>query len=193
MFGVTDRVLGVKGSFMIETARLILRPWRAADLPEFVRITNTPAVMEFLGGVQELSEFDATLTRVQACQAANGFCFWLVDLRADGSLLGYCGLKIATAGPLTGEIEVGWRLREDAWGRGYAREAASASLEWAWRNLDCARIVAFTVESNTRSWGLMERLGMRRRREWNFEHPALPPGHPLRPHITYTIDRPSDG
>jgi RimJ/RimL family protein N-acetyltransferase len=176
---------------MIETQRLILRPWTEADVPEFIRVTNTPAVMEHLGGVQEPEVFNGYFTRVQACQEKNGFCFWLMDLRADASLLGYCGLKVATAGPIAGEVEIGWRLRQDAWGHGYAREAAAACLEWAWRNLDCARVVAITVEGNTRSWGLMERLGMERRRDMDFDHPDVPPGSPLRPHITYTIARPS--
>jgi len=178
---------------MIETARLILRPWTKADLPEFIRVTNTAAVMQYLGGVEEPEAFNAYVAKSQVSQAENGFCFWLVELRAVGTLLGFCGLKIATVGPVAGEIEIGWRLREDVWGHGYAREAATACLDWAWRNLACARVVAITAEGNTRSWGLMERLGMHRRPDMDFEHPDLAPDDPLRPHITYTIDRPLAG
>jgi RimJ/RimL family protein N-acetyltransferase len=176
---------------MIETPRLTLRPWTEADLPEFVRVTNTPAVMEYLGGVQEPEAFCGSLARSQASQAEHGFCFWLVDRRADGALLGFCGLKIANVGPIAGDIEIGWRLREDAWGHGYAREAASACLDWAWRNLQCTCVVAVTVQGNTKSWGLMERLGLQRRRDLDFEHPDLAPGNPLRPHIAYVIERPA--
>jgi RimJ/RimL family protein N-acetyltransferase len=92
-----------------------------------------------------------------------------------------------------GEIEIGWRLREDVWGRGYAREAAAASLNWAWRELACARIVAVTAEVNARSWGLMQRLGMRRLPDLDFDHPEFPRGHRLRRHITYALARPVAG
>jgi RimJ/RimL family protein N-acetyltransferase len=178
---------------MIETERLTLRPWREADVPEFVRVTNTPAVMTYLGGVQEPETFQGSFQRAQACQTQNGFCFWIIERSSDKALLGFCGLKIGNVGPITGETEIGWRLREDAWGHGYACEAAAASLDWAWRNLSCARIVAVTAEGNTRSWGLMERLGMRRTPELDFEHPDFPLGHLVRRHIAYTIARPTAG
>ncbi len=177
---------------MIETSRLRLRPWTQADVREFVRVTNTHAVMEFLGGVQKPESFDGALLRVEASQAQNGFCFWIVERLNDRELLGFCGLKIANVGPIIGEIEIGWRLRADAWGQGYAREAATASLDWAWRNLSCTRVVAITAKGNERSRGLMERLGMQRMPELDFLHPDLPQDSPLRPHIAYAIARPAD-
>jgi len=130
---------------MIETERLLLRPWRREDVAEFVRVTNTPAVMEYLGGVQEPRNFLGTFARVAASQEKDGFCFWIVERRTDGAILGFCGLKIGNTPPIQGEIEIGWRLREDAWGQGYAREAAVATLDWAWRTLACDRIVAITA------------------------------------------------
>jgi RimJ/RimL family protein N-acetyltransferase len=178
-------------SLMIETSRLILRPWEDSDIAEFIRVTNTPAVMEFLGGVQTPEAMRESCMRAFASQEKNGFSFWIVERQRDLALLGFCGLKVGSAGPITGEIEIGWRLREDAWGQGYAREAAIATLEWAWRNLACSRVVAVTVRANTRSWGLMERLGMQRRRDMDFDHPDIPEGSPIRAHITYEIGRPT--
>jgi len=176
---------------VIETSRLVLRPWQEADVAEFIRTTNTSRVMEFLGGVQDPDSMLASCARAFACQAANGFCLWIVERRSDRALLGFCGLKRGTVAPIMDEIEIGWRLREDAWGQGFAREGAAASLDWAWRNLSCARVVAMTARGNTRSWGLMERLGMHRQPELDFDHPDFPPGHPARPHIVYTIPRPA--
>jgi|SRR5690242_3818670 len=178
---------------MIETERLILRPWRENDVAEFARVTNTPAVMEFLGGVKEPESFRGSFERVTASQERSGFCFWIVERRTDGALLGFCGLKVGNTPPIVGEIEIGWRLREDAWGKGYAREAAMATLAWAWRNLDCDRVVAITAAGNKRSWGLMERLGMHRLRDMDFEHPDVPAGDKAKPHITYAIERPRSG
>lgn len=177
---------------MIETSRLMLRPWREDDVPEFVRVTNTPGVMEFLGGVQDTAAFLGGFHRAQASQAENGFCFWIVERSEDCALLGFCGLKVGNVGPITGEIEIGWRLRADAWGQGYAQEAAAASLSWAWQNLTCARVMAITAEGNVKSRRLMDRLGMQRIPKLDFDHPDLPADSPLRPHVTYAIARPAD-
>jgi len=178
---------------MIETERLILRPWREDDVAEFARVTNTPAVMEFLGGMKEPEAFRGSFERVTMSQETSGFCFWIVERRTDGALLGFCGLKVGNTPPIVDEIEIGWRLREDAWGKGYAREAAMATLAWAWRNLDCDRVVAITAAGNKRSWGLMERLGMHRLRDMDFEHPDVPAVDKAKPHITYAIERPRSG
>ena len=178
---------------MIETERLILRCWRAEDVAEFARVTNTPAVMEFLGGVRQPEEFQGAFERVTASQEQNGFCFWIVERKSDCALLGFCGLKMGNTAPIIGEIEIGWRLREDAWGKGYALEAARATLDWAWRNLDCKRVVAITAAANRRSWSLMERVGMHRMYSIDFDHPDVPVGSKARAHITYSIERPIAG
>ena len=177
---------------MIDTSRLRLRPWAESDVPEFVRVTNTPAVMEYLGGVREPEEFHGGFLRARASQAGNGFCFWIVERLSDRALLGFCGLKRANVRPIVGEIEIGWRLRADAWGQGYAQEAAAASLAWAWQNLSCPRVVAITAAGNAKSRRLMERLGMQRLHELDFDHPDIPPDSPLRAHVTYEITRPME-
>jgi RimJ/RimL family protein N-acetyltransferase len=174
---------------MIETTRLILRPWTEADIAGFMRATNTPMVMEHLGGVTPPEHFQGMFERVLSCQRENGFCLWLMERRGEKEPLGFCGFKICSVGPISGKIEIGWRLRAEAWGMGYAREAAAACLEWGSRNLDVPEIFAITVLANSRSWGLMERLGMRRRADLDFDHPGFAPGHPLRAHITYAITR----
>ena len=172
---------------MIETERLLLRNWTEADIEPFARHTNTPAVMRWLGGVQTEAQLeDAIRNRMMRWQEERGFTFWAVERKRDGELLGFCGIKIAdTAGsPIEGEYEVGWRLREDAWGQGYAREAAQASLDFAFDRLAAPRVVALTVAGNFASWGLMERLGMTRRPECDYDDPRFPD---LNPTIVYDI------
>lgn len=100
-------------------------------------------------------------------------------------------VRSAGYAPIQGEIEIGWQLDEKAWGQGFAREAALASLTWGWANLACSRIVAITVPANRASWGLMERLGMTRRPDLDFGHPAFAEDHPLHRHIVYVAERPS--
>jgi RimJ/RimL family protein N-acetyltransferase len=177
---------------VIETERLLLRSWREADRDPFFDLCQSPTVMACLGGPSTTEQVDAAIGRIRACEAANGFCFWAMERRADGAFLGFCGLKIANEPNIsvTGEVEIGWRLREQDWGKGYAREAALATMRWAWANTRAPRVVAMTVAANRRSWGLMERIGMTRRPRLDFDHPLFPDYHPLRRHIVYAADRP---
>ncbi|QYU70508.1 GNAT family N-acetyltransferase [Leptolyngbya sp. 15MV] len=172
-----------------ETERLILRDWRADDWPRFFAVTNTPAVMRWLGGVLDEAGEAAQRHRVESCAAQHGHCFWVVERKEDGELLGFCGLKRADApgSTVTGMHEIGWRLGEDAWGKGYAKEAALASLDLAFGRFGADEVVALTVADNTASWGLMERLGMRRRPELDYADPRYDP--PWRDSIVYSIAR----
>jgi RimJ/RimL family protein N-acetyltransferase len=131
----------------------------------------------------------ATRARVVGCAARNGFCFWVVERKADGAILGFCGLKLADApgSSVTGAMEVGWRLRENAWGQGYAKEAAVAALDAAFDRFGADEVVALTVAGNSASWGLMQRLGMRRRIDLDYADTRFEP--PVRDHIVHSIDR----
>jgi len=171
---------------MIETERLILRDWSEADVAPFLRHTNTPAVMRWLGGVRTEADQRESISRIMRWQEERGFTFWVVERKADGELLGFCGLKLAdTPGsPIEGMHEVGWRLREDAWGQGYAKEAAIAALDFAFDRLGAERVVAITFPPNEASWGLMQRLGMTRRPELDYDDARFPA---LNPTIVYDI------
>jgi RimJ/RimL family protein N-acetyltransferase len=176
-----------------ETERLIIRPWRDSDRAEYLATCNTEAVTANLGGPATVEDVDASLARIRKCQEENGFSFWAVERKQDRAFLGYCGLKFTNlpGTPVENDIEIGWRLREDAWGRGYAGEAARAVLDWTWANLDVERVVSFTISANEPSWRLMERIGMIRRPDLDFGHPNYPSGHPLSAHIAYVANRPS--
>ena len=176
--------------FRHETDRLILRDWREEDWPFFWEGTNTPGVMRWLGGVCDGAKRDAAQQRLLSYEREHGHTFWCVERRSDGAILGFCGLKRSnqSGGPL-GMMEVGWRLREDAWGRGYAKEAATASLDLAFDRFDAEKVIAMTVQRNTASWGLMERLGMRRRDDLDFDNAEFDKEDPVI--IVYSIDRAS--
>jgi RimJ/RimL family protein N-acetyltransferase len=171
----------------ILTDRLILRPWRDSDRDAAWAMAQDAEVMRYLPALDRLGS-DAMVDRFMAMQAEHGHTFWVVERRADGAFLGMCGMA-QPRDPLV-EYEVGWRLARHAWWQGYAQEAAHATLAWAWANRAMATIVAITVKDNRASWSLMERIGMARAVDEDFEHPSLPAGHPLRPHILYRIHRP---
>jgi RimJ/RimL family protein N-acetyltransferase len=128
-------------------------------------------------------------SRLMAFQVEYGHTFWIVERKQDGEILGFCGLKRADApnSTITGEFEIGWRLREDAWGQGYAKEAATASLQAGFEHFGAGTIYAITVIGNAASWGLMTRLGMVRREDLDYPDSRFDP--PLRDAIVYSIER----
>jgi len=176
------------GEVVSETERLVLRNWRSGDREEFVRNLNTPSVMRWLGGVQDASTCTAAFDRIDGFQRDFGHTFWIVERKSDLAMLGFCGLKRVNAPntSLTGEFEVGWRFREDSWGQGYAREAAIASLDLAFGRFAAPHVVALTVEGNASSRRLMQRLGMGRRADLDFNDPRL--AAELNPTIVYRLD-----
>lgn len=157
------------GDFRHETDRLILRDWRAEDWAPFWQGTNTEAVMRWLGGVCDEAKREAAQGRLLSYERDHEHTFWCVERKDDGAILGFCGLKRSNqAGGPQGMMEIGWRLREDAWGKGYAKEAASASLDLAFGRFGADEVIALTVEPNAPSWGLMIKLGMERREDLDF-------------------------
>ena len=154
---------------MIASERLILRDWRESDWEPFFQGTNTPEVMRWLGGVMDAAGMTVARTRIESYAREHGHTFWVVERRSDSAVLGFCGLKRSNqAGGPQGDFEVGWRLRQDVWGQGYAREAAVATLDHAFTTCAAPHVLALTVADNRASWGLMERLGMTRRPDLDF-------------------------
>lgn len=171
-----------------QTERLILRTWDEDDGDRFYGIMNTPMVMRWLGGVQDKAEWDAALERLNGYQREFGHTFWLIEDKSTGDILGFCGLKRVNApgaGRLTDTPEIGWRLRDSAWGQGIAKHAAIASLDIAFGRFAYDEVVALTVPANAASQGLMKRLGMRRREELDYIDTRF--GPELNPSIVYSI------
>jgi len=177
------------GEAVAETARLILRDWDDADQARFFAVMNTPAVMRHLGGVQSAHEWHSACARIRGFARDFGHTFWIVEDKTSRELLGFCGLKRVNApgaGALTGTPEIGWRLRESAWGRGIAKEAAIASLDIGFARFGHRRIVAMTIPANAASHGLMKRLGMKPRADLDFVDQRF--GPEVNPQIVFEID-----
>lgn len=170
---------------MIETPRLLLRPWIDADRAPFAAMGQDARVMQHFPALLNRAESDAMVDRIAAMMADQGFGMWAVERRDTGEFIGFCGLnRINFECPVAGEVEIGWRLAHNNWGQGFAREAAQASLDWGFAQ-GLARIVSFTVPANVRSWGLMARLGLARRADLDFDHPRVANDSLLKRHIVY--------
>ena len=176
---------------MIETARLILRPWREADRAPFAALNADPEVMAHFPALLTRQESDASVDREAAHIAAHGRGFMALERREDGAFLGFVGVKASPADlPFAGAPEIGWRLARHAWGRGYASEAARAALADAFAR-GAQRVLSFTAATNGRSQAVMARIGLERRPELDFDHPALPRGHRLECHLVWALDAPA--
>lgn len=168
--------------FPAQTSRLVLRAWREDDFDAFAAMNADPRVMEYFPAPLTREESAAFFGHIRAEFQTEGFGLYAVERISDGSLLGYTGLHRVTFDGLCGQIEIGWRLRTDAWGNGYAPEAAQACLTHATK-LGIEEIIAFTAVANLRSQRVMQKIGMEC--VGQFNHPALPEGHPLRRHVLY--------
>lgn len=170
---------------VLRTERLVLRGWHEEDRAPFARLNADPEVMAHFPSLLTRAESDAFVDRIQRHFDEHGFGLWAVE--ADGDFLGFTGLAVPRfhVGWMDDReqpvVEVGWRLRHAAWGRGYATEAARACLRHAFGDLGREEVVSFTVVGNTRSRAVMERLGMRQLT--TYDHPVE--GRPALPSVCY--------
>lgn len=174
----------------IVTERLILRTWRPEDREPFAAMNADPEVMRFFPETLTEAETDAAIARFERYFAETGITFFAVEEQATGRFIGTIGMRHAPANlPVAPVIEIGWRLGKDVWGKGIATEGARAVVRTAFVDLGFPRVLAFTTPPNTPSRRVMEKVGLLREAELDFDHPDLPPEHPMRRHVVYAVDR----
>jgi RimJ/RimL family protein N-acetyltransferase len=174
----------------VHTDRLLMRQWRADDRPRFAALNADPDVMEFFPARLSREESDAFVDRIEARFAEHGWGLWAVEVPGVAPFIGFVGLNPMPPGvPCSPAVEVGWRLAKEHWGNGYATEGGIAALGVAFDDFGLSEVVSMTSKLNTRSSNVMHRLGMRRSPADDFDHPSLPAGHRLQPHVLYRIDR----
>jgi RimJ/RimL family protein N-acetyltransferase len=148
----------------VRTERLLLRGWRPQDREPFAAMNEDPEVMRWIGsGLLPRVASDGMRSRMRREWVRAGHGLWALEPAGGGELLGFCGLTRPGWGgaKVQAEFEVGWRLRREAWGHGYATEAARAALDVAWGPLGLQRAIALIHPDNERSLAVAERLGMR--------------------------------
>lgn len=146
--------------------------------------------MEYFAAPLTRDRSDALIERIEGSFETEGFGLWVLERRDTGEFIGFTGLLRTTLGPpVEREVEVGWRLARSAWGHGYASEAARASLAYGFETVGLDYIMSLTATINVRSQAVMKRIGLVYDPASDFDHPALPEGHPLRPHVVYRTTR----
>jgi RimJ/RimL family protein N-acetyltransferase len=170
---------------VLNTDRLVLRPWRDEDVGPFAAMCADPEVMAHFPSTLSWAASAARLARFRTDAARDGLGAWAVEAH-DGGFVGMVGLEVIRFEvPFTPAVEIGWRFARSHWGKGLALEAARAAVDDGFGRCRLPEIISFTAEQNVRSWRLMERLGMVRRGD--FLHPELPNGHALRAHRLYQM------
>jgi ribosomal-protein-alanine N-acetyltransferase len=172
----------------IETDRLLLRRWNQSDREPFARMNADPMVMEHFPATLSRAESDRLADNIEVHFERHGFGAWAAELRDTGVFIGYIGLAIPRFdAPFMPCVEIGWRIDASYWGWGLATEGARAAVSYAFQTAGLHEIVSFTVPANMRSRRVMEKLGMTHDPRDDFDHPNIPPGHPLRPHVLYRL------
>ena len=181
---------------MLTTARLRLRPWRDDDIEAWAAMGQDPEVMACFPSLYTRDVAQSAMARQNAFIAEKGYGFWALEVIGGPPFIGFCGIKdVLFETAWTPAIEIGWRLAREAWGNGYASEAARAALDYGFGTLALDEIVAFLLPANQRSAAVCERLGMRRDPSGDFDHPLIPAdaisvgGFPQQRHILYRISR----
>jgi ribosomal-protein-alanine N-acetyltransferase len=175
---------------VLPTDRLVLRQWRDDDREPFAAMCADPEVMRYFPRLLTREESDALIENQGLLLELRGWGLWAVEVAGGAPFIGFVGLaEPQFDAHFTPCVEVGWRLAREHWGHGYATEAARAVVACAFDQLELDEIVALTTSANVRSRRVMERLGMTHDPADDFEHPLVPPGHPIRPHVLYRLRR----
>jgi RimJ/RimL family protein N-acetyltransferase len=174
-----------------ETERVILRRWASGDIDLWLEHLNTPECTVHLGGVRTSEEVAEKFDKMDRGWEENGFSFLMVALRNGGAFLGTCGIarieNDAAPSELQGAVQVGWQLRVDYWGRGYAVEAARAIMDFGFGRPGIDSIYSQTSHANRASWRVMEKLGMLRRADLDYDDPKYSAQD--NPTVIYAITR----
>ncbi|HEY0320755.1 MAG TPA: GNAT family N-acetyltransferase [Pyrinomonadaceae bacterium] len=161
---------------MIETERLVLRQFTPDDLDELVQLRADPLVMRYIGD-QSREKVEQRLRYYISHYESHGLGMWAVIDKSTGAMVGWCGLIFLDETP---EVEVGYGVARDYWGRGLMTEAARASLRYGFERAGLERIVAVAMPENVASRRIMEKLGM------HYEKNVHHYGHDL---VYYAIER----
>ena len=170
----------------METERLVLREWQEQDAAPFSAMNADGRVMHHFPSLLTPAESEALIERNAAHFAPHGFGLWAVELKATREFAGFIGLSVPRfEAHFTPCVEIGWRLAAQFWNQGLATEGAREVLRFAFEGLGLEEIVSFTAAGNGASRRVMEKIGMTRDLDGDFDHPTLPEGHVLQQHVLY--------
>lgn len=173
-----------KSEYIFTSERLGFRNWRPEDLEEFARLNSDEQVMEHFPKTLNQQEVEKLIAKLSQHYAKNGFTYYAAEISETKEFIGMIGLAYQEyTSPFTPAIDIGWRLKREAWGKGYATEGAKRCLNYAFDELGIEKIISVCTIDNIRSENVMKKIGMTKKGEFN--HPGLVDNPEYAKHICY--------
>lgn len=182
-----DHVTGPRGR-NLTTRRLVLGGWDDGAAEGLYRLSNDPEVMRHFPSMPSRQQIEMMVDRHRTNLEQGRPGLYAVRVRDTSTFIGFVGLATPSfEAPFMPCVEIGWRLARNAWGHGYATEAARAVLTHGFTALGLPEVVSFTATVNEPSVAVMRRLGMHTDPAEDFDHPNVPEGHRVRRHVLYRL------
>jgi ribosomal-protein-alanine N-acetyltransferase len=144
---------------VLETERLVLREFESGDTDALLEVLGDPVAMQYYPAPFPRAEVIDWIRRNRARYHDVGFGLWAMILKDSGQLIGDCGCYVRDVLGCM-DFELGWHVRRDLWGRGYATEAARHCIDYAFTKLGATRIIALVRPENLSSCRVAEKNGM---------------------------------
>lgn len=159
-------------NYLFKSNRLGFRNWNTSDIDEMAALNSDEKVMEFFPSTQDRAKTRGFIERMQALYERVGFCYFAVDILEGNEFIGFIGIcEQNYEAEFTPCVDIGWRLKRGAWGKGYATEGAKRCLDYAFTTLNMDKIYSIASVINTPSINVMKKAGMTKVN--TFNHPVL--------------------
>ena len=178
----------------IRTSRLLLRNWKESDYEPFIGMGQNERVMKYFPKLMTPEQSREYINAQMRILVEKGWGMYAVEELHASTFIGFIGIRsvpyeLPFSSLESPMIEIGWRLRPEWWNQGLATEGALGCLQLGFETLGLKEIISFTTVINTPSIRVMQKIGMRRDHDADFDHPKVEEGHPVRPHLVYRMTK----
>ncbi len=178
----------MNNNYLFTSQRLGFRGWSLDDLDAFFSLNSDEDVMEHFPKTLTKEETKAFIIRLQKHYETNGHNYYATEVKESGEFIGFIGLAYQDfESEFTPNVDIGWRLKKTAWGKGFATEGAKKCLDIAFNQLHINKVISTCTIANKSSEKVMQKIGMRKISE--FKHPKLEEYPKIQTCLLYEITR----
>uniref|UniRef100_UPI00404A6402 GNAT family N-acetyltransferase n=1 Tax=Gelidibacter sp. TaxID=2018083 RepID=UPI00404A6402 len=175
-------------NYIFKSERLGFRNWNENDKPKMGKINSDPKVMEHFPAIPTQKQTNEFIDRMKTQFSKNGFCYFAVDRLDSNEFIGFIGIAEQNfESDFTPCVDIGWRLAQTEWGKGFTTEGAKKCLEFAFNEIGLENIKSICPETNDKSEKVMKKIGMKKTK--SFNHPLLSEYKELEKCVLYEIEK----
>lgn len=179
--------MGGKNNYKFTSERVGFREWTEEDIEPFAEMNASKKVMEYFPKTLSKDESINFVKKINAAFKEYGYGLYAVDELQTNEFIGFIGFSYPSFKlEFTPCIEIGWRIKQEKWNKGFATEGAKRCLKFGFDTLNFKEVYSFTSKVNTKSERVMQKIGMKKAQE--FEHPKIELGSHLKTHVLYKIE-----